>query len=129
MGQQQLLLIVLGFIVVGTAVMLGINMYSAAETEANREELVSALVTLSAMAQEYYQTPKMLGGGNKKFKKWKMPKFYKKFESGKIKAKVNKKGDEVKLTATGTAKGKDGKKKVKVEAKVKSTSFKIKIKN
>ena len=129
MGQQQLLLIVLGFIVVGTAVILGINMYSAAETETNREELVSVLTSLSVMAQEYYQTPTMLGGGNKKFKKWKVPKFYKKFESGKIKAKVNKKGNEVTITATGTAKGNDGKKKVKVEAKVKSTSFKIKIKN
>ena len=129
MGQQQLLLIVLGFIVVGTAVIIGINMFSTAETEANREQLVAALTSLGTMAQEYYQTPAMLGGGNKKFKKWKMPKFYKKFESGKIKAKVNKKGDEVKLTATGTAKGNDGKKKVKVEAKVKSKSFKIKIKN
>ena len=129
MGQQQLMLIALGVILVGIAVAIGINLFSESGTDTNRHELVSALTTLSAMAQEYYQKPTMLGGGNKKFKKWKMPKFYKKFESGKIKAKVNKKGDEVTITATGTARGNDGKKKVKVEAKVKSTSFNIKIKN
>ncbi len=100
MGQQQLMLIALGVILVGIAVAIGINLFSESVTDTNRHELVSALTTLSAMAQEYYKKPTMLGGGNKKFKKWKMPKFYKKFESGKIKAKVNKKGDEVTITAT-----------------------------
>jgi len=119
----------LGVIVVGIAVAVEINLFSASATETNRDELVSALTSLSAMAQEYYQKPAMLGGGNKKFKGWKIPKFYKNFESGKIKAKVNKKGNEVTITATGTAIGNDGKKKVKIEAKVKSTSFKIKILN
>ncbi len=128
MGQQQLLLIVLGTIVVGIAVVVGINLFSAAATEANREELVSALTSLSAIAQEYYKKPAMLGGGNRTFTKWKMPKFYKNFEAGKIKVKVKKKGDEVTLTATGTTKGRDGK-KVKIEAKVKPTSFTIEIIN
>ena len=129
MGQQQLLLIALGVIVVGIAVAVGINLFSASVTESNREELVSALVSLGAMAQEYYQTPAMFGGGNRKFKKWKIPKFYKKFEAGKIKVKVNNKGNEVTITATGTAKGRNNRNKVKIEAKVKPTSFKIKTLN
>jgi len=129
MGQQQLLLIVLGIIVVGTAVIIGINMFSAAETEANREQLVSALTSLGTMAQEYYNTPVMFGGGNRKFKNWKIPKAYMKFEGGKFKVKSNNKGQEVTITATGTAKGRNNKKKVKVEATVMPTKMKIKTLN
>jgi len=129
LGQQQLLLIVLGFIVVTTAVMLGINMYNAADAEANREALVSALTSLGTMAQEHYQTPAMLGGGNNNFKKWKMPKAYKKFDGGKFKVKVDNKGQEVTIIATGTANGRIKNKKVTVEAKVKPRSMKIKTVN
>ena len=129
MGQQQLLLIVLGMMVVGTAVIIGINMFSAAETEANREQLVSALTSLGVMAQVYYQTPAMFGGGNRKFKKWKIPKLYTNFEGGKFKVEFHKKEQEVTITATGTANGWDNKKKVKVEAKVKPTFMRIKTLN
>ena len=129
MGQQQLLLIALGTIVVGIAVIVGINLFSASVTDTNRDQLISVLTELGSDAQAYFKTPGEYGGGNRKFKGWKIPKFYKNFEGGKIKVKVKKKGDEVTITATGTAKGRDGKKKVKVEAKVKPTIFTIEIKN
>jgi hypothetical protein len=71
----------------------------------------------------------MFGGGNRKFKNWKIPKAYKKFEGGKFKVKSNNKGQEVTITATGTAKGRNNKKKVTVEAIVKPRSMKIKTLN
>jgi Tfp pilus assembly protein PilE len=129
MGQQQLLLIVLGFIVVTTAVIIGINMYTAAEEEANREALVSALTQLGTMAQEYYHTPVEFAGGNRKFKKWKIPKAYENYDGGKFKVKFDKKDQEVTITATGTANGRNNKKKVEVEAEVKPRSMKIKTLN
>jgi Tfp pilus assembly protein PilE len=129
MGQQQLLLIVLGVIVVGIAVVVGINLFNANAEEANREQLVAALTSLGTMAQEYYQKPVMFGGGNRKFKNWKIPKAYKKFEGGKFKVKFNNKGQEVTITATGTAKGRNNKEKVEVEAQVKPRFIKIKILN
>ncbi len=129
MGQQQLLLIVLGFIVVTTAVIIGINMFTAAEEEANRDALVSALTSLGTMAQEYYHTPIEYAGGNKKFIKWKIPKAYKNFDGGKFKIKFNKKEQEVTIIATGTSKGRDNKEKVKVEANVKPRSMNIKTLN
>jgi len=129
MGQQQLLLITLGVIVVGIAVVVGINLFSASATEANREELVSALTSLGTMAQEFYQKPAMFGGGSRKFKNWKIPKAYKKFEGGKFKVKFNKKEQEVTITATGTAKGRNNKEKVQIEAQVKPRFIKIKVLN
>ena len=49
MGQQQLLLIVLGVIVVGIAVVVGINLFNANATAANRDGVISDLNNLSAM--------------------------------------------------------------------------------
>ena len=128
MGQQQLLLIVLGTIVVGIAVIVGINLFSASVTDTNRDQLVSDLTSLGSIAQAYYKKPVELGGGNRSFKGWKIPDSYKNYEGGKIKVVFIKNGNEVKITATGTEKGRDGK-KVKIRANVNSTSFTIKIIN
>ena len=128
MGQQQLLLILLGTIVVGIAVIVGINLFSASVTDTNRDQLVSDLTSLGSIAQAYYKKPVEYGGGNRSFKGWEIPDFYKNYEGGKIKVVFIKNGNEVKITATGTEKGRDGK-KVKIRANVNSTSFTIKIIN
>lgn len=67
MGQQQLLLIVLGVIIVGIAVVVGINMFRASSANANQEALVSDLTNLASMAQQHYRKPAALGGGNRTF--------------------------------------------------------------
>ncbi len=129
MGQQQLLLIVLGVIVVGIAVLIGINLFSESASDKNRDELVSVLNSLGAMAQEYYLKPAMMGGGNRKYKGWKMPKAFKQYEGGKIKVKFHTKSNELTITAIGNEKGRNNKNKVKVEAKVKPKIVNIKILN
>lgn len=67
MGQQQLLLIILGVIVVGIAVAVGITMFQDNAVSANRDAVVNDLVNLSARAQQYYRRPTSLGGGQNKF--------------------------------------------------------------
>ena len=128
MGQQQLLLIALGIIVVSIAVAVGMNQFSTSAVEANRDRLISDLNFLSVVAQAYYKKPASYGGGGQSFTGWEFPDYFKNYESGKIKAKIKKGGNEVKITATGTEIGVDGK-KVTIEAKVKPTSITIKIKN
>lgn len=73
MGQQQLLLIVLGLIVVGIAIFVGINYFRANAVEAKRNNLTNELVNLAAMAQQYYMKPRALGGGSRSFTGWKIP--------------------------------------------------------
>ena len=63
MGQQQLLLIILGVIVVGIAVAVGITMFSDSSINANRDALASDLVNMASRAQQYYRRPTALGGG------------------------------------------------------------------
>ena len=67
MGQQQLLLIVLGVIIVGVSIIVGINVFTASAVEAKRNNVTNELVNLAAMAQRHYQRPKALGGGGRTF--------------------------------------------------------------
>jgi len=67
MGQQQLLLIVLSVIIVGIAVVVGINMFSASAASANLEAVTSDLLNLAARAQQYYVKPAGMGGGGNSF--------------------------------------------------------------
>jgi len=73
MGQQQLLLIVLGVIVVGIAVVVGINLFNANAVSSNRDGVVSDLNNLGAMAQQFYKKPTSMGGGGNTFTGWLIP--------------------------------------------------------
>ena len=67
MGQQQLLLIILGVIVVGIAVAVGITMFQDNAVSANRDAVTNDLVNLAARAQQHYRRPSALGGGQGAF--------------------------------------------------------------
>ena len=67
MGQQQLLLIILGVIVVGIAVAVGITMFSDNAISANRDAVTNDLVNLASRAQQYYRRPASMGGGEGSF--------------------------------------------------------------
>ena len=67
MGQQQLLLIILGVIIVGIAVAVGITMFQDNAVDQNRSAVISDLTTLAAKAQQYYAKPISLGGGGNLF--------------------------------------------------------------
>jgi len=67
MGQQQLLLIILGVIVVGIAVAVGITMFKDNAVSSNRDAVTNDLVNLAARAQQYYRRPTALGGGQGTF--------------------------------------------------------------
>jgi hypothetical protein len=73
LGQQQLLLIVLGIIIVGLALFVGITLFRANAIEAKRNNLTNELVNLASLAQQYYLKPVALGGGNQSFTGWKIP--------------------------------------------------------
>ena len=67
MGQQQLLLIVLGVIIVGVAVVLGIQYFSVGAEEGAKDELVSHTLTIGANAQQWFKKPIAMGGGGNTF--------------------------------------------------------------
>lgn len=72
MGQQQLLLIVLGIIIVGIAIAVGVNMFQQSAVDSNRQNVISDLSNLGAKAQRFYRTPTELGGGAQSFARFKL---------------------------------------------------------
>jgi hypothetical protein len=73
MGQQQLLLIVLGLIVVGVAVVVSINVFTSNSEETAKDAIISDTITLGAVAQQYFRKPRALGGGSNSFANWSIP--------------------------------------------------------
>jgi hypothetical protein len=69
MGQQQLLLIILGVIIVGVAVVVGITMFEDNAIDQNRSAVIADLTTLGAKAQQFYAKPISLNGGGNSFDK------------------------------------------------------------
>jgi Tfp pilus assembly protein PilE len=100
MGQQQLLLIVLGVIIVGIAVVVGINVFTAQNTNSNRDAVTSDLTTIAAQAQQFYKKPTALGGGGNTFTGFLIPANMKKNANGSYTATVT--ATEVTIVGKGT---------------------------
>jgi hypothetical protein len=73
MGQQQLLLIVLGVIVVGIAVSVGVAQFGAHSTQANKDAVSASLIDLSADAYQYKIRPQTMGGGGGDYTDYAIP--------------------------------------------------------
>ncbi len=63
MGQQQLLLIILGVIIVGIAIAVGLSLFSAQSVQSNRDAIINDLNNLAAQAYQYMIRPSSMGGG------------------------------------------------------------------
>lgn len=99
MGQQQLLLIILGVIIVGVAIVVGINMFTANAIEAKRNNVINDLLHLASEAQRYYKTPTSMGGGSQKFTGWVIPQKLRTNADGSFSATVSE--DDIVLIGTG----------------------------
>jgi hypothetical protein len=99
LGQQQLLLIVLGVIIVGIAVIIGIAMFRSQSVENKRDVVITESVNLANMAFQYYKKAKLYGGGANSFNGWKIPDNLKKTINGDYTATVD--SAEVQIIGTG----------------------------
>ena len=63
MGQQQLLLIVLGVIIVGLAVVTGFVLFKTNLADMNRNAVINDITNLASKAQRHYKVSRVLGGG------------------------------------------------------------------
>ncbi|MDX1546508.1 MAG: hypothetical protein R3247_05955 [Rhodothermales bacterium] len=62
MGQQQLLLLVLGIVIVGLAVVVGINAFSENRTKSNADALVTDALRVASDVQAWALKPGQFGG-------------------------------------------------------------------
>jgi Tfp pilus assembly protein PilE len=129
MGQQQLLLIVLGVIIVGIAVVVGINVFTASASSSNRDAITADLTNLSAMAQQFYRKPTALGGGGNTFTGWTVPASLSTTANMSAAVTPTVTATSVTLMAVGTETGNDGSAKTKVTIIVGPTGISTSINN
>ena len=130
MGQQQLLLIILGVIVVGIAVSVGITMFQDNAVSANRDAVTIDLVNLASRAQQYYRRPTILSGGANTFTGLTLAKLTSKptnangsYTLGSVAA------TSVPITGTGVEKGNNGSTPIVMTITVLSDSMYVTITN
>jgi hypothetical protein len=63
MGQQQLLLLVLGIVIVGLAVVVGIQAFSENQKKANGDAIVNDAIRIASDIQAWKLKPQAFGGG------------------------------------------------------------------
>jgi hypothetical protein len=73
MGQQQLLLIILGVIIVGIAIAVGLSLFSANSVQANKDAIINDLNNISANAYQYRIRTSSMGGGNNSYANYTIP--------------------------------------------------------
>ena len=119
MGQQQLLLIVLGVIIVGIAIVVGINIATTSAQSANRDGVISDLITIGNYAQQHYRKPTSMGGGSNTFTgppAWTIPPALVTTGNGTYTTRVA--AQTVTLVGLGNEIGNDGSAKVKATATI-----------
>jgi len=67
MGQQQLLLLILSAVIVGVAIVMGINMFAENAGQANQDAVMQDVLTIASRAQAWYRRPVELGGGGRTY--------------------------------------------------------------
>ena len=121
MGQQQLLLIGLGIIIVGVAIVVGINLFSASAVQSNRDALITDMAAIASMAQEFYRKPKALAGGGYRFTGFTIPKPLRSNANGTFTASVAVQ----KVTLVGNGKEKGNNKTAVVRVTMVSDPYRI----
>ncbi len=67
MGNQQILLIVLGMIIVGIAISIGIILVRENAVSSNRDAMTTDLMNIAARVEKYYNTTRFMGGGGRSY--------------------------------------------------------------
>ncbi|HUN66956.1 MAG TPA: hypothetical protein VMW43_12765 [Bacteroidota bacterium] len=67
MGQQQLLLLILGVIIVGISIGVGVTQFMGNHEQANRDAVTAKLIGIAADAYHYKLRPSAMGGGSQSY--------------------------------------------------------------
>jgi len=73
MGQQQLILIMLGVIIVGIAIAVGIGLFQGTSVNANKNAIINDLMNIGQYANRYRLRPEPLGGGGRTYNGFNLP--------------------------------------------------------
>jgi type II secretory pathway pseudopilin PulG len=103
MGQNQLVLVILGVVIVGIAIVVGINFFTSNSGQADRDAVIADLRSLAVMAQQYYKENSQIYHS---FDGWEIPEGSDSTGNGIYSADVSP--QSITFTGVGNEKGNDG---------------------
>ena len=109
MGQNQLVLIIFGAVIVGIAIVVGINFFTSNSGHADRDAVIADLRSLAVSAQQYYKENNQT---EHSFNGWEIPEGSDSTGNGVYSADVS--SQLIMFIGVGNEKGNDGTNFVKV---------------
>jgi len=88
MGQQQLLLVILGTIIVAVAIGVGVSQFGAQSAQSNKDGVTISLMNIAANAYQYKIRPSTLGGGSGSYSGYTIPSKMRQDDFGRYTAPV-----------------------------------------
>lgn len=73
MGQQQIMMIILGVIIVGIAIAIGIAQFGSESASSNKDALINDLNNLGVNAYQFKMLPSSMGGGSGTYTQYAIP--------------------------------------------------------
>ena len=107
MGQQQLILILLGTIIVGVAVAVGIVYFQSNAVSANKHAIREDMNVIAENARAYYLRPSFVGGGGNSYTGYSIPAKLRATENGTYTVTVGGGGTSIVLKAVSVDEGGD----------------------
>lgn len=127
MGNQQIILTLLAFIVTGLAITLGIKYYESWRVDSERTQIINKATVIADFADAYYLKPKQLGGGGNSYSKFKAPKIPAAPNEGTTTISVA--AARVTVRVKGTAMGKNNSQPVDISLQISPNSRVLRIRN
>ncbi len=73
MGQQQIILIILGVIIVGIAIAVGLLLFAGENIQSNKDAMINDINTIAENAFQFRIRPRSMGGGSGSYSGWAIP--------------------------------------------------------
>jgi hypothetical protein len=73
MGTQQLLLVIVGIIITAIGIAVGIQLFGASSTSANKDAIVNDINNIAANAKQYRSKIRSMGGGGNSYVGYVLP--------------------------------------------------------
>ncbi len=115
-------LIVPFIIIFSIATVVGVNVFNASSSQANRDGIIADGVNIASLAQMYYHKPTKIGGGGNSFNGFQIPESIIKTENGTYDVVINN-SKSLTIICVGKEIGNDGNNPVKVKFDIEPNSI------
>ncbi|HRI47998.1 MAG: hypothetical protein KF721_06605 [Ignavibacteriaceae bacterium] len=127
MGNQQLILVILSFLVAAIAIVLGVRYFSTWVVDSERSQIINEAHAVADLADAYYLKPPQLGGGGGSYLNFNPPTIKKPSNSGSTLISVA--ANRVSINVVGTELGRDSQNPIEITLQIRPGERILRVRN